>query len=95
MKLAIVLAFVRFNFRVIVGSVVFLLVSYPIGLIAVVNCSWSIRFQDFQGFLNNLQDWELSLKHGDKKMKPPASDKVNYIFYLKFDACQCVTNWKA
>ncbi|XP_021687734.2 uncharacterized protein LOC110669982 isoform X2 [Hevea brasiliensis] len=31
---------------------------------------------DFQGFLNDLQDWELSLKDRDKKMKPPASDKT-------------------
>ncbi|KAK6288523.1 hypothetical protein POUND7_000064 [Theobroma cacao] len=30
---------------------------------------------DFQGFLNNLQDWELSLKEKDKKMKSQASDK--------------------
>ncbi|GLT66831.1 hypothetical protein SLA2020_391770 [Shorea laevis] len=27
---------------------------------------------DFQGFLNDLQDWELSLKDKDKKMKPQA-----------------------
>lgn len=26
-------------------------------------------FQDFQGFLNDLQDWELSLKDKDKKIK--------------------------
>ncbi|EOY11661.1 Tetratricopeptide repeat (TPR)-like superfamily protein, putative isoform 2 [Theobroma cacao] len=30
---------------------------------------------DFQGFLNNLQDWELSLKEKDKIMKSQASDK--------------------
>ncbi|KDP23389.1 hypothetical protein JCGZ_23222 [Jatropha curcas] len=30
---------------------------------------------DFQGFLNDLQDWELSLKDKDKKMKPHSSDK--------------------
>ncbi|XWS58095.1 hypothetical protein CRYUN_Cryun08bG0005400 [Craigia yunnanensis] len=30
---------------------------------------------DFQGFLNDLQDWELSLKDKDKKMKSQASDK--------------------
>ncbi|XP_015874894.3 uncharacterized protein LOC107411756 isoform X1 [Ziziphus jujuba] len=32
---------------------------------------------DFQGFLNDLQDWELSLKDKDKKMRPQASDKVS------------------
>ncbi|EEF49966.1 heat shock protein 70 (HSP70)-interacting protein, putative [Ricinus communis] len=31
---------------------------------------------DFQGFLNDLQDWELSLKDNkDKKLKPQASHK--------------------
>ncbi|XP_023894066.1 uncharacterized protein LOC112005995 isoform X3 [Quercus suber] len=30
---------------------------------------------DFQGFLNDLQDWELSLKDKDKKMKPQAPQK--------------------
>ncbi|GKV34138.1 hypothetical protein SLEP1_g42547 [Rubroshorea leprosula] len=30
---------------------------------------------DFQGFLNDLQDWELSLKDKDKKMKPQAFEK--------------------
>ncbi|XVE63127.1 hypothetical protein DITRI_Ditri06bG0175000 [Diplodiscus trichospermus] len=30
---------------------------------------------DFQGFLNDLQDWEFSLKDKDKKMKSQASDK--------------------
>ncbi|KAF2307309.1 hypothetical protein GH714_026241 [Hevea brasiliensis] len=39
--------------------------------------------QDFQGFLNDLQDWELSLKDRDKKMKPPASDKGNEYFRQK------------
>ncbi|KAL5786716.1 hypothetical protein ACOSQ2_009108 [Xanthoceras sorbifolium] len=29
---------------------------------------------DFQGFLNDLQDWELSLKDKDKKMKPQTSE---------------------
>ncbi|CAI0446597.1 unnamed protein product [Linum tenue] len=33
---------------------------------------------DFQGFLNDLQDWELNLKDKDKKMKSsPASDQRN------------------
>ncbi|WCJ43057.1 Tetratricopeptide repeat (TPR)-like superfamily protein [Euphorbia peplus] len=31
---------------------------------------------EFQGFLNDLQDWELSLKDKDKKMKPTASKKT-------------------
>ncbi|XP_065854377.1 uncharacterized protein [Euphorbia lathyris] len=31
---------------------------------------------DFQGFLNDLQDWEYSLKEKDKKMKPQASKKT-------------------
>ncbi|CAI0446596.1 unnamed protein product [Linum tenue] len=32
---------------------------------------------DFQGFLNDLQDWELNLKDKDKKMKSsPASDQI-------------------
>ncbi|CAI0459637.1 unnamed protein product [Linum tenue] len=32
---------------------------------------------DFQGFLNDLQDWELNLKDRDKKMKPSlASDQI-------------------
>lgn len=30
---------------------------------------------DFQGFLNDLQDWELSVKDKDKKMKPQAPQK--------------------
>ncbi|KAJ8526483.1 hypothetical protein K7X08_028960 [Anisodus acutangulus] len=36
------------------------------------------EFQDMQGLLNNLQDWELSLKGKDKKMKPQsrAKDKL-------------------
>ncbi|KAK3031228.1 hypothetical protein RJ639_036883, partial [Escallonia herrerae] len=34
---------------------------------------------DFEGFLNNLQDWELSLKDKDKKLKPQSvgKDKLN------------------
>ncbi|XP_031249123.1 RNA polymerase II-associated protein 3 isoform X2 [Pistacia vera] len=32
---------------------------------------------DFQGFLNDLQDWEFSLKDKDKRMKPQASQKDN------------------
>lgn len=40
-------------------------------------------FQDFQGFLNDLQDWELSVKDKDKKMKKPqASDKVKVSIFL-------------
>ncbi|CAN1219511.1 RNA polymerase II-associated protein 3, partial [Linum perenne] len=30
---------------------------------------------DFQGFLNDLQDWELKLQDKDKRLKPLASDK--------------------
>ncbi|XP_015056196.1 RNA polymerase II-associated protein 3 isoform X3 [Solanum pennellii] len=33
------------------------------------------QFQDMQGLLNNLQDWELSLKGKDKKMKSQAGGK--------------------
>ncbi|XP_009767310.1 uncharacterized protein [Nicotiana sylvestris] len=33
------------------------------------------QFQDMQGLLNNLQDWELSLKDKDKKMKSQARGK--------------------
>ncbi|XP_006339935.1 RNA polymerase II-associated protein 3 isoform X3 [Solanum tuberosum] len=33
------------------------------------------QFQDMQGLLNNLQDWELSLKGKDKKMKSQAHGK--------------------
>ncbi|XP_010480252.1 PREDICTED: RNA polymerase II-associated protein 3 isoform X1 [Camelina sativa] len=33
--------------------------------------------QDFQGFLNDLQDWELSLKDKDKKMKQRPSNSLN------------------
>ncbi|KAK6777672.1 hypothetical protein RDI58_024390 [Solanum bulbocastanum] len=33
------------------------------------------QFQDMQGLLNNLQDWELSLKGKDKKMKSQARGK--------------------
>ncbi|CAN7016675.1 unnamed protein product [Brassica rapa subsp. trilocularis] len=33
--------------------------------------------QDFQGFLNDLQDWELSLKDKDKKMKQQPSTSSN------------------
>ncbi|OWM62899.1 hypothetical protein CDL15_Pgr020193 [Punica granatum] len=32
---------------------------------------------DFQGFLNDLQDWELSLKDKDKKMKSQVSNKAS------------------
>ncbi|PKI32023.1 hypothetical protein CRG98_047586 [Punica granatum] len=32
---------------------------------------------DFQGFLNDLQDWELSLKDKDKKMKSQVSNKLS------------------
>ena len=53
------------------------------------HCEWDIRLnnnvylrlcvppilQDFQGFLNDLQDWELSLEDKDKKMKGQAYDK--------------------
>lgn len=38
-------------------------------------------FQDFQGFLNDLQDWELSLKDKDKKMKPQAPDKAKSVLF--------------
>ncbi|CAN0917221.1 hypothetical protein LINGRAHAP2_LOCUS30159, partial [Linum grandiflorum] len=33
--------------------------------------------QHFQGFLNDLQDWELKLNEKDKRRKPLASDKVS------------------
>ncbi|KAH9689670.1 hypothetical protein KPL70_015591 [Citrus sinensis] len=34
---------------------------------------------DFQGFLNDLQDWDLSLHEKDKKMKHKASSKDNLV----------------
>lgn len=34
----------------------------------VIWIAW-LFYQDFEGFLNNLQDWELSLKDKDKKLK--------------------------
>ncbi|GMG99781.1 hypothetical protein Nepgr_001621 [Nepenthes gracilis] len=37
---------------------------------------------DFQGFLNDFQDWELSLKDKDKKLKPQASEKGQSIGLL-------------
>lgn len=39
-------------------------------------------FQDFQGFLNDLQDWDLSLNEKDKKMKHKASSKDNLVFFF-------------
>ncbi|KAL2514027.1 Tetratricopeptide repeat (TPR)-like superfamily protein [Forsythia ovata] len=33
------------------------------------------QFQDFEGLLNNLQDWELSFKDKDKKLKSQSADK--------------------
>ena len=39
-------------------------------------------FQDFQGFLNDLQDWDLSLNEKDKKMKHKASPKDNLVFFF-------------
>ena len=46
-------------------------------------------FRDFQGFLNDLQDWEL-LKDTDKKMKKKslASDLVNFQFNYGFSNFQ-------
>lgn len=47
---------------------------------------WSFGFsQDFQGFLNDLQDWELSLKDKDKdkKLKAQASDKEISVIPVK------------
>ncbi|KAK3034056.1 hypothetical protein RJ639_034281 [Escallonia herrerae] len=47
--------------------------------IAWPNCSLSLPAffgnQDFEGFLNNLQDWELSFKDKDKKLKPQSVGK--------------------
>lgn len=37
--------------------------------------------QDFQGFLTDLQDWELSLKEKDKKMKAQAEEKVTLVLF--------------
>jgi tetratricopeptide (TPR) repeat protein len=34
-------------------------------------------FQDFQGFFNDLQDWELSLKDKDKKIKQQPANSSN------------------
>lgn len=52
----------------------------------VVHCFLFLLFsQDFQGFLNDLQDWELSLKDKDKKMKPQASNnEISVIWINKF-----------
>jgi hypothetical protein len=59
--------------------------------------------QDFQGFLNDLQDWELSVKDKDKKMKPQAPQKEKLVTILishpnEFSMCfftvKCVNrNW--
>ncbi|XP_044498112.1 RNA polymerase II-associated protein 3-like isoform X2 [Mangifera indica] len=42
---------------------------------------------DFQGFLNDLQDWEFSLKDKDKRMKPQASQKDNLKVGEKLRPC--------
>lgn len=44
-------------------------------------------FQDFQGFLNDLQDWDLSLNEKDKKMKHKASSKDNLVYFFCFSFC--------
>ena len=38
-----------------------------------------VVFQDFQGFFNDLQDWERSLKDKDKKMKQQPSTSSNLV----------------
>lgn len=38
--------------------------------------------QDFQGFLSDLQDWELSLKDKDKKMRPQQPNKEAPVIFL-------------
>lgn len=35
--------------------------------------------QDFEGLLNNLQDWELSFKEKDKKLKSESLGKEKYV----------------
>lgn len=47
-------------------------------------CFGRILFlQDFQGFLNDLQDWELSSKGKDKKLKPQASNKEKEVLLYR------------
>lgn len=48
----------------------------------VMDCLMVLLGQDFQGFLNDLQDWELSLKDKDKKMKPQAPQKEKSVTIL-------------
>lgn len=39
--------------------------------------------KDFQGFLNDLQGWELSLKENDKKLKAQShGEKEGVCFYI-------------
>ena len=47
-----------------------------------MDCLMVLLGQDFQGFLNDLQDWELSLKDKDKKMKPQAPQKEKSVTIL-------------
>lgn len=68
----------------------FFLIIFMIGLVGLINnCSllpfWFLLFsQDFQGFLNDLQDWDLTLKDKDKKMRPQASDKEISVIWIWF-----------
>ena len=43
---------------------------------------FGLFFQDFQGILSDLQDWELSFKDKDKKIKAHASDKELSVIQL-------------
>ncbi|KAA0048074.1 RNA polymerase II-associated protein 3 isoform X1 [Cucumis melo var. makuwa] len=48
----------------------------PVYFLVFTGCWNSVGFDDdFQGFLNDLQDWEVSFKGKDKKLKPQAIGK--------------------
>ncbi|GAV90291.1 TPR_11 domain-containing protein/RPAP3_C domain-containing protein [Cephalotus follicularis] len=50
---------------------------------------------DFQGFLNDLQDWELSLNEKDRKMKPQISNKIADSFKSKSGGYDYLRNYDA
>ncbi|CAK9150906.1 unnamed protein product [Ilex paraguariensis] len=43
----------------------------------------AIQSTDYEGMLNNLQDWELSLKNKDKKLKSQILDKKTLDFHAQ------------
>lgn len=49
--------------------------------------------QDFEGLLNNLQDWELSFKDKDKKLKSQSMGKEKMVIFITFLCFRCTVTY--